>query len=128
MANIIRMSGNGKSIFPPNYEMKTGSLSFSTANANQNIIPLEATCSFSQVAGTAYSSVKYGSTTVYSLAVYGGGSVKISMGNEAFELIKRNITISNGSGNVTRWLEKVGGVVSRLLLLLKTHLHRLEVC
>lgn len=145
MANIIRMSGSPKPdiYVPEGYEIKTGTKGFPI---DDTVIPIYAYGSISGTQWTEFSSGAYLKDNLgkiwLSVQVPGHGS-KTNSGyvdvfklyNGDYEQLKQITKVSatgsqspNGSASLKVWLEKVGEVVNRLLLLLKTHLQKLEVC
>ena len=94
MANILRL-GNGTNPFK-GYKLVTGSKTMSTVNNDPNIIPFACKVSMSQVAGTSWGYVKYNGKNICSFRQYEGtGSLSVFMGDDALNLIKGQIAVTN---------------------------------
>lgn len=111
------------------WAIKTGSVSYSDINSNNNRIPIGISITVGQNAGTPEAWVKYGTTKIFSVKPYEyTWSAVLFTGRD---LSKKSISVSNiWSCNVTTWLEKVGGEVTRKLrsLLVSTFRKKVLTC
>lgn len=95
------------SVIPSGYTLKFGSLSVSSVNSNNNIIPVVVYITFSQGAGTPAQTVTYGGTSVFYVRMYdSGGRAYVFLGEDSLKGIKKQIATQNVSSSVTVWLEK----------------------
>lgn len=121
MANIIKgLGGNSPGIkLPKGYELKTGSISFGTANANPNIIPIMINV---YLVHNGRNGVKYGSKVLAQMGQYisnnnllqGWCSTLPLYDYDYTKVVKENLTTLYSVNyenrcTVTQWLEKVGG-------------------
>lgn len=120
-----RILTRAKGFFPPGYKYVTGKMSINECNNNQNIIPLTLKTRIVKSADTAGFNVKAGQTVLLDVSYVSGSWINNQSASVHVDFLSafnfdfkkmiaecKPISVNVSSiytGDITSWLEKIGG-------------------